>query len=131
MARAIALGTANAVGQNRGCVSPIQTKMMLTTAAVDIAPSLVRDPRAPISDATVSAIASTGSTIVARGLHRRHGNQGMITATRIAARPAATIGPIDAPPDCSRCWLKTAPRTVSGPASANAHAAYRAACRGS
>ena len=105
--------------------------MMLTTAAVVIAPSLVRDPRAPISDATVIAIASTGSTIVARGLHRRHGNHGMIAAMTIGGDPAATIGPIDVPPECMRSMFNSAPSTVSGPARANAHAAYRAACRGS
>ena len=91
--------------------------MTATTAAVDIAPSLVREPRAPISEATVIAIASTGSTIVQRGPHRRHGNHGMTAAMTMAATPAAMIGPIEVPADCSRSALRSAPMTVSGPAS--------------
>ena len=88
--------------------------MMLTTVTVDMAPSLVRDPRAPISDTTVIAIASTGSTIVDLGLQRRHGNHGMITAMAMAATPAATMGAIEVPPERNRSWLSTVPRTVSG-----------------
>ena len=125
-------GTANAVGHHRGCVSPIHTKTMLTTAAVVIAPSLVRDPRALISDATVIAIASTGSTIVARGFHRRHGNQGMTAAIDHGQRhPPRRSARSTCHPTCRRSMFNSAPRTVSGPARANAYAAYRAACRGS